>query len=251
MYYDHEDGYWHERLLLAKVDRENWVVCTGDADLYEESLLEPLEVMQAGRRGGAPPVLASKKRVRLTAEVLDDAEGLLERGADIARDLLAEPGRAGVDAGTGQSGSGGGSAAQAAAGSTPRAVVQMQWVALETRGGCILGLGVPAGLLNAAGMPQQVFGDRGLVDLGAGKWLAVGHDGTIEKAKSDAAGSSDLRTLPVIYTASGDRERSFVTVPPKLTTTAFTDWRVRGPRTTQWLLGRIAGSGSTPAQRHF
>ena len=83
------DGIWHERLILAHVEGDEFYVCSPDFDLFIEELsrrnqdLEGLRVVPRG--GGLPPGLV-RDAIYGFAGLTDDARrDLLAEGRDLAR----------------------------------------------------------------------------------------------------------------------------------------------------------------------
>ena len=131
------------------------------------------------------------------------------------------------------------------------------WVALETRHGFFVGDRV------RSPTPSFFLGDRALVELGPGQYLAVGERGSVADTPrpsppAAAGGSSgglagsagDLRTLAVKYDSAGKRFRDFRESALLLTETPFADWEVKGPRTVKWLVEQLMKDQLTPMRRH-
>ena len=258
--FDREDGYWHERLLLAKISDRRWVVCTPHGDVYEEDLGEALDVKTVGPRGGVPDslrhVAAKGLYLHMPTKILRNGARLCEEGEVLATEVRAEAAKAGEKTKKDKLPptkvprlplTGGGKSKDA----------EPIWLALESRGGYAVGDPVPADLLDSAGLPAVAwYDDRGLVVLPSGETLAVGADGTLAGAETPRGGGpplpeEDLRTLPVNYLFDGSRKRTFDGAAALLSTTDFVGWPIKGPRTAKWLAEQFAQGMQSPTQRHF
>ena len=250
--FDREDGYWHERLLLAKISDRRWVVCTPHGDVYDEDLGDALDVKVVGPRGGVPDTLrhvnATGLYLRMPLKILQNQDQLCAEGELLAekvkldekpkKDKLppTKPLRLPL--------TGGGKPKDA----------EPIWLALEARGGYAVGDPVPADLLDINGIPSVAwYEDRGLVSLPSGETLAVGTDGTLAGTETPrvATPHEDLRTLPVNYIFDGSRKRTFDGAAALLSTTEFVGWPIKGPRTAKWLAEQFAQGMQSPTQRHF
>eukprot|EP00959_Pyramimonas_sp_CCMP1952_P042090 880262-Pyramimonas_sp.AAC.1 len=43
-YYEQEDNYWHERILVGRITATRWVVVTPHFDIYEEDFADALQL---------------------------------------------------------------------------------------------------------------------------------------------------------------------------------------------------------------
>jgi len=257
--YDLRPGHvlWHERLLCAHVRGSSWVVLTPELDLYLEDLVDGVEeCFVLGPRGGVPKPLVGQPAHRFQPGVLtrDIKSKFLREGADLAVKERG-PGRAGElpieDEGMDEDDP------PARPPLPPPASPPTDWVALETRHGFFVGDRV------RSPTPSFFLGDRALVELGPGQYLAVGERGSVADTPrpsppAAAGGSSgglagsagDLRTLAVKYDSAGKRFRDFRESALLLTETPFADWEVKGPRTVKWLVEQLMKDQLTPMRRH-
>ena len=286
-YYDPHDDYWHERVLLAQIAEHRFVVLTAHWDIYDEDLSQAMRLLPLGPRGGLPIPPPGGNLLRVdAARLAAELDQLYADGEELAAQVRAGEGLPPVAAAAacadgaaaagppGAVAPGGGAAAALGAvpgraadagAAAPDGVLRAPatalpapapagavWLAAEARGGFTLGTPIPADLLSATGQPRVVLGDRGIVLLASGAPLAVAVANTLDPGVERFSSiSSDLRTLPVAYSPSGTRTRSFHDAVAKMSTTPFADWRIKGPRTTAWLLQKISEGGYTPLQRHF
>lgn len=117
------------------------------------------------------------------------------------------------------------------------------WIALESRAGYKR---LAAVLVRAAGVEFLHLGDRGVVRR-RGEAVAVGLLGTEEPQEEDAP---DSRILEIPRASDGGR----VDFRQAVAATSVSDgssWAVKGPRTTDWVLQRIAEQGPGPVHRHY
>lgn len=253
VYYDPVDNFWHERLLLAKKssDGRRWVVATPDLDIYEEDVGDSLGMVRVGPRGGAPRGLPGEL-YRFDPDDLEEhgdrlmRDGLRLRGSLVrATDevTLAGP-LAATDAGA-TPGPPGPTSSQVQA-AAPQPVdedfmdTEPEWICMEDRGSLSRG-----DLLPHSAKILWAGKDRGVARLAAGIEVAVAKADSAPRAAREAEG--DLRTLPVSYTPGGIRQRPFADAVSQLSTTEFADFRVKRPRTTQWLMESIAAQGYSPS----
>ena len=258
--FDREDGYWHERLLLAKISDRRWVVCTPHGDVYDEDLGEALDVREVGPRGGVPDTLRQVNKkglyLHLPDKILRNQEQLCTEAEVLAAKVILDekPKKDRSKVALLPLGTGRGARASVGGKSKDAEVI---WLALESRGGYTVGDPVAAELLEDDGKPGMHNDDRGLVDLPSGEVLAVGADGTLVGTDTPRGGvpipeaESDLRTLPVNYLFDGSRKRTFNGAAALLSTTDFVGWPIKGPRTAKWLADQFAQGSQSPTQRHF
>ncbi|CAK0847428.1 unnamed protein product, partial [Prorocentrum cordatum] len=57
-YYEQEDNYWHERILVGRITATRWVVVTPHFDIYEEDFADALQLCPVGPLGGLPAKLS-------------------------------------------------------------------------------------------------------------------------------------------------------------------------------------------------
>ena len=253
VYYDKNDDLWHERYLAEPVGGTSWVVTTPDDDLYEEDLVDNLGVQKLGARGGVP------RGVGVTGGLyrFDEAKlkrklpKLLEEAAVAVKKLVVMPLATAAAAAPAQAASG--PLVEAGGASSLKRKAQDAgriWVFLETRGGYQRGDPVPENLI-----PAVEVGDRAVVELNASMSIAAGLDGTLGDIATTPRvlddGVDDLRVFPVRYDKSRRRGRDVSDAVSMLTTTKFDDWKVRGPRTTQWLYQSFLDQMTTPSRRHY
>ena len=259
------DDLWHERFVvgLTAVDPSylGLFVVSPDGDCYFEEA-EDYDGLPhwAGERGGRPATLDGCRLYRFGAGDLVPGSQFRQEALEIF-DAAVRDGEVALPGG------------QAAAG--PLAP-----------GGVIVGAGMPQ-VQQVQQQPQQqgpilplgfAYGAVGTTWLVCEDVIGVKAGGTIDQQATDTvvfAGSrgvllrggatvnvaavgtwappalSDVRTLPVQYTAKGDRMRSFGSAADLLTTSDYTDFPIAGPRTTQWLAENVVSSGHTPTQRHY
>ena len=62
--YDDDDGYLHDRVLLAQTSRSKWIVATPHWDIYEENMEDYSLLIRAGELGGVGPRYSGMRRVR-------------------------------------------------------------------------------------------------------------------------------------------------------------------------------------------
>ena len=263
--YDREDGFWHERLLLAKISDRRWVVCTPHGDVYDEDLGEALDVREVGPRGGVPGSLrhvASRGfYLSLPEKILRNQDRLCGEGELLSAQVILEeqPKKDKTSASKVAIlplGSPSARGARSTGGGKPKDG-DVIWLALEARGGYAVGDPVAVELLEDDGTPGMHKDDRGLVDLPDGEVLAVGTDGTLVDASTPRGGihtslaENDLRTLPVAYLVDGSRKRTFASAAALLSTTEIVGWPIKGPRTAKWLADQFAQGTQSPTQRHF
>ena len=250
---------WHERLLGAHLGGSRWVVATPTHDVYDEDLEEMEAWIPVGPRGGTPMGLRGQPLFRFDSWKTRTRTTLLSECAVYAaawhKKYPAEeppsPLPPGPIVATGAVPAdvlvecvGGETPVGPASGvdrGTPTPPPTGRWVVLEDRFGFDKG--------DAVDKTQGkliVSGDRALWVLEGIGAIAVGKPGSFA-----AGGSRDLRTLPVLYSASGDRKRPFANAVSLFTETAQDGWGIEGPRTTAWLAKAIADGGHTPVQRHF
>ena len=114
-------------------------------------------------------------------------------------------------------------------------------MAVEDRHGFSVGELLPAGCVVS-------LVDRAVFLLEDGGVLAAA---PVEEKDSVHRSDEDARTLGVTFDESGVREGIFPDLVKLLHQEEFSDWRIAGPRTTQWLLKQLVASGMTPVQRHY
>lgn len=66
--------------------------------------------------------------------------------------------------------------------------------------------------------------------------------------RADDSSAQEVRTLPVLYDAQGERHRPWRDVAAALESDRFEDWPISGPRTMQWLAKFWARQGASPSQ---
>ncbi|CAK0901538.1 unnamed protein product [Prorocentrum cordatum] len=245
-YYEQEDNYWHERILVGRITATRWVVVTPHFDIYEEDFADALQLCPVGPLGGLPTKLSGHiLRMDMDRYKRNEAR-LLAEGKQLASEIRQEEGLPDEPFGAlaPPPGPGGALAVRADAGDAPR------WVALEARAGYRPGDELPAGTV-----PVAVLGDRGICELADGTKLAVAsadtYEGTPTPRQERQAAEQDLRTLPVKYDAGGTRVRDFAEAVDIMSSNPQLDVPVLGPRTTLWLVQQFKRLGQTPLQRHM
>ncbi|CAK0892485.1 unnamed protein product, partial [Prorocentrum cordatum] len=245
-YYEQEDNYWHERILVGRITATRWVVVTPHFDIYEEDFADALQLCPVGPLGGLPTKLSGHiLRMDMYRYKRNEAR-LLAEGKQLASEIRREEGLPDEPLGAlaPPPAPGGALADRADAGDASR------WVALEARAGYRPGDELPAGTV-----PVAILGDRGICELADGTKLAVAKADTYEgsptpRQERQAAGQ-DLRTLPVKYDAGGTRVRDFAEAVDIMSSNPQLDFPVLGPRTTLWLVQQFKRLGQTPLQRHM
>ncbi|CAK0865954.1 unnamed protein product, partial [Prorocentrum cordatum] len=169
-FYDREDNYWHERVLVGRITPTRWVVVTPHFDIYGDDFSEALRLCLVGPLGGLPTKLPGQvlrmdwdrfrrneeqllsERKELACEIRRE-EGLPEEPLALAP-LPAPEGYVAerVDPGAG-----------------------LRWVVLEFRAGDEPGDELPAGTT-----PVCTSGYGVIVELAVGTKLAVGSHGALE-----------------------------------------------------------------------
>ena len=225
------DGYFHDRVLLAQVAATIWVVCTAHWNVYIEDLSEYAQIYPVGPGGGVHFSLSRVPRIRFNnAELRRRLPDLLRNGETKA---ATERGFGFVPNSTG-----GPTAAPVAA----EVSLGAGWIAMEEKGRYKIGD-------DAAGASATVRGDRALVRLADGSYMASARRGTFDVLVA----SADRRTLVVKYSDSAGTQfaRPFAESVSLLSKTPFVDWPLHGPRTLLWLLYAMVASNTAPLGRHY
>ncbi|CAK0817209.1 unnamed protein product, partial [Prorocentrum cordatum] len=245
-YYEQEDNYWHERILVGRITATRWVVVTPHFDIYEEDFADALQLCPVGPLGGLPTKLSGHiLRMDMDRYKRNEAR-LLAEGKQLASEIRREEGLPDEPHGAlaPPPAPGGALLDRADAGGAPR------WVALEARAGYRPGDELPAG-----SVPVAILGDRGICELADGTKLAVAkadtYEGTPTPRQERQAAEQDLRTLPVKYDSGGSRVRDFAEAVDIMSSNPQLDFPVLGPRTTLWLVQQFRRLGQTPLQRHM
>ncbi|CAK0872167.1 unnamed protein product [Prorocentrum cordatum] len=245
-YYEQEDNYWHERILVGRITATRWVVVTPHFDIYEEDFADALQLCPVGPLGGLPTKLSGHiLRTDMDRYKRNEAR-LLAEGKQLASEIRREEGLPDEPHGAlaPPPAPGGVLLGRADAVDAPR------WVALEARVGYRPGDELPAGTV-----PVAILGDRGICELADGTKLAVAkadtYEGTPTPRQERQAAEQDLRTLPVKYDSGGSRVRDFSEAVDIMSSSPQLDFPVLGPRATVWLVQQFRGLGQTPLQRHM
>ncbi|CAK0793192.1 unnamed protein product, partial [Prorocentrum cordatum] len=245
-YYEQEDNYWHERILVGRITATRWVVVTPHFDIYEEDFADALQLCPVGPLGGLPAKLSGHiLRVDMGRYKRHEAR-LLAEGKQLASEIRREEGLPDEPHGAlaPLPAPGGALLDRADAGDAPR------WVALEARAGYRPGDELPAGTV-----PVAILGDWGICELADGTKLAVAkadtYEGTPTPRQERQAAEQDLRTLPVKYDSGGSRVRDFAEAVDIMSSNPQLDFPVLGPRATLWVVQQFRRLGQTPLQRHM
>ena len=228
---------YHERLCLSCVTGADWVVLTPDVDMYVETLdatvNDDVTKVWFKLRGAMPPALKGANVYAFPSSMTaKEKEGWLAQGRVLAE---AEQVRRGIR----RVPLTGGEPEDEAVGlddvvvpSDPRADQ-----ALRGSGGDL-----PASARSGVETPRGASGLDALRD-------ALGRaEKPVKAAVEDDGG--DVRTLPLRYDKNGERYREFRDGVERCDPTTFTDFPVRGPRTTAWVLRFMTENGGTPMGRH-
>jgi hypothetical protein len=242
------DSHLHERRVLAVLDEQRLVVVTPHWDCYEESISDFSAVYRPGPRGGLPRKFCNgvhRGRVVLfrPAEMEARWPALLSDWVDRCpsprpggRELPVVDAVVAVAAG-----------APSTHGETPRGVTHIVdsriWLAMETTKRYVTGEAVAVDAWKL-----HVVGNRGILECPEGPLAVALLDSWSLPAQPPAL--DDLRTQPVKYDGFGSRTQPYGTAVLGLSETAFSEWRVSGPRTCRWLCKAIVDQDSTPTRRH-
>ena len=280
---------WHARLLLSRMDAAWWCIITPDDDCYCEDLSGGSGDILAYRlrpADGSLPFGMEQRhvydfRVQPSPAQIDvlAAEGVREAQLERGRRGIPEPVVPGADAlvlavvppvppvpiagvpvGGGLVGGVGGVPLGGAgvlvgglgllpppgvgAGVLPGGAGRLVPPPAGGGGVPVAGVGALAAAVGVGGV-----GVAGAVPLAGG--LLGGGVGGVAAATADAAlDGDDLRTLAVAYDANGQRHRDFREAISRMSSTAFTDFPVAGPRTLEWVLRFLLDNGPTPRGWH-
>lgn len=261
---------WHERVPLARVSADAYVIITPDLDMYVETLaIPPLAgLRQLGPRRGLPPSISSSEvhRFRLegrpggffTAEELErlkeEARGVAESDAGYDERVMALDGApAMATRQSDASGLGPGEslvlreATQGEPKGTPVAgpseeeeSTRLGNVLLLRREGSVIVCDVVKS--GASGVGASAL-DRLRERLGGGR--------PSEEAATPAADAgADVRTLPVRFDAAGRRFRDYADCMALVHEVELEDWPLDGPRTFREYADLIRRRGGTPSGYH-
>ncbi|CAK0823709.1 unnamed protein product, partial [Prorocentrum cordatum] len=221
----YDDDLWHVRILLARVEDTRWIIYTPDSDLYEEDYGPnngDITGVRAFKADGSIPASLQGANIynfRAGAEPDQAAlRGLMEE----AQDLVALAGR----------------------GVAPPGAEPEVWLFAESNAVFSVGDECPGQL--------EVFVEkRGIARAGLDVLLVekVAMN-QVEQWKADHAASSDARVLPVRYSPSGERLRSWANVAESVNESAIDHWPVKGPRTAQWVARFMARRNTGPEDHH-
>ena len=225
---------WHERLVLAHVQEETYIVLTPDEDMYEEELsllntdIRSLRVKPANNR--LPPGVVAAEVYPLP---VIRANALARYQAEAQRMVGQGPGAVEVA-----------SPVQGAGGAPIMAVDidtaegfatgVLKWLAAED------GPGVQYGQEVQGVSIPTVRGCKHVHQGADGKQLFVECvDGADYEAFMRRPATRDIRILPVHYNALGQPERSLKEVAAECSE-AKVRWTLSGPRTARWCVNYLA-----------
>ena len=272
------DVYWHQRLLIGRLEDDFWYICTPDGDMYDEQISDanpdlvnvkggtgddglgvPValgELVHCFKRGFGRVGLTEIKHGRLMAEGKAYLEEERERRG-VPETALAEQPRVEARAPSEHS--------RGEPRLPPPAGI---WVMAETAGSLKIGDSISpsvdmvkigdTGLDVIVGEVRQIRWlsggpaekDAFIKERGASLRSEVDADGAVDDAATVQGPAEDVRTMSVKFGRDGSRRRTFRESLEEMEEVPFDDWPVDGPRTCQWVTREISRLAEGPRAQH-